>query len=317
MNLHSSVIRLIAVLAAVVLFLVPLYLFAIRDDESAARGIEAARLIDTPQTDADVSVGVAEGKLAPDFEISTPSGERVRLSDLRGRAVLINFWARWCGSCLSEMPEIKALQEDRGEDAFTVLAINAGETPSQALEFIDFLDAPFVYGLDIDLRVSDAFDVRGLPLSVFIDSEGIIRAIYRGHANRERLAAFTDAAITASPPGEFPVVLRLISTIPRERELVVTLESEGKVHYSSRSLRCDPSYCSQEAVDDLARVPGVLSFKLDVAARPEPALEVTFDPELTSAETITTRLAGNLRLMGDELYKADLKVTYAPVLGPN
>ena len=123
----------------------------------------------------------------------------MRLSELRGRPLLINFWATWCASCLSEMPDIKALQEEYGYDTFSVLAINAGETRDEALEFIDFLDAPFIYALDPSLIASDAYGVYGLPLSVFIDSGGVIRAVYRGHANRERLGALMTAAIEARP----------------------------------------------------------------------------------------------------------------------
>ena len=156
-----------------------------------------------------LDVGVDEGKLAPDFEISTLGRQRgCGLSELRGRPVVMNFWARWCTSCLSEMPEIKALQAERGVDTVTVLAINAGETPDQAQEFIDFLEAPFVYGLDTDLTVADAYGVYGLPLSVFIDSEGVVQGVYTGHANRTVLTMLTDAAIAAKPPGPLPTVLR-------------------------------------------------------------------------------------------------------------
>lgn len=64
----------------------------------------------------------------------------------------------WCGSCLSETPEIKALIEEKG-GAFSVLAINAGETSEQAQAFIDFLGAPFICGLDLSLTLSDAHGV--------------------------------------------------------------------------------------------------------------------------------------------------------------
>jgi hypothetical protein len=94
-----------------------------------------------------------------------------------------------------------------------VLAINAGETRADALEFIDFLRAPFVYGLDTGMRVTDAYGVYGLPLSVFIDSSGVVQAVYRGHASAALLERFVVAAIGAHPPGEVPAVLRIISTI--------------------------------------------------------------------------------------------------------
>src|SRR5512134_3272993 len=71
--------------------------------------ITTSRLLPTSGRDSGRDVGLGPGELAPDFEISIAEGQRLRLSDLRGRPVLINFWATWCGSCLTEMPEIKAL----------------------------------------------------------------------------------------------------------------------------------------------------------------------------------------------------------------
>ena len=101
------------------------------------------------------------------------------------------------------MPEIKALQEQRGSVAFSVLAINSGETEAQAAEFIEYIDAPFLYGLDIGLVLTDAYGVYGLPMSVFIDSTGVVQMTYRGHADRPRLERYTDAAITPNCPASF------------------------------------------------------------------------------------------------------------------
>ena len=162
--------------SSLALIVVPLLVFVLRDtDDGVTSG---ATLLDTPPADQRraAAVGLDAGKLAPEFEVSSPDGSRVRLSDLRGRPVIINFWSTWCTSCLTEMPEIRALQEEKGLDAFAVVAINAGESLTQAQEFIDFLDAPFVYGLDPNLVVADAYGVYGLPHSVFIDAEGVVQA---------------------------------------------------------------------------------------------------------------------------------------------
>ena len=297
-----SPFRLVAggVLVAVIAF--PLYFFAL--NRGADDSIKPARLLEAPAVSGrPLATGVAQGKLAPDFEISTPDGSRVRLSELRGRPVVMNFWAQWCTSCLSEMPEIKALQAERGIDTITVLAVNAGESLGEAQEFIDFLDAPFLYGLDIDLTVADAYGVYGLPLSVFIDSEGVIQALYVGHANRKNLETLTDAAIHARPAGELPVVLRIVSSIYRERTLRVQAGDAGRIIFQSRSLRCDPSYCATPAVDELRSLQGVLKATVN-----DGRLAVEFDQASTSASVLTDRLAALLSALPDPVYQSELMV---------
>src|SRR5688500_1083521 len=253
MSLSVSPVRLLAGAVVLAAMLVPAYFLVIRDE--AEPGIERAEMLETV---ASGSVGLDVGQYAPDFAISTPEGERVRLSDLRGRPAVVNFWATWCGSCLTEMPDLKALQEERGVDSVTILAINAGETRAQANEFIDFLDAPFVFALDPDLVVSDAYGVYGLPLSVFLDSEGVVRGVYRGHAQPEILETLVKAAFDAAPPGDLPVVLRTVSHIPRDRVLTV-FDDESGLRFEGRSLRCDVSYCAKDVARDALRaVAGVL-----------------------------------------------------------
>jgi peroxiredoxin len=247
-------VRRLAVATAVVAILfIPAYFLLLRADEPDA-ATSPARLLDTPTGATASKVGLEPGELAPDFEISTTDGRRIRLSDFRGRPVVLNFFALWCTSCLTEMPEIKAALEERGLQSFAVLAINAGESRERALEFVDFLDAPFTYGLDTTLVVSDAYRVYGLPASVFIDSDGVIRAVYAGYTGRDRLNVYLDGAINARPPGDLPVVLRLISTIPRDRTLVVQLKSDHELKLTSRSLRCDAGYCAEAAIGSLKAV---------------------------------------------------------------
>src|SRR5688572_35940 len=187
LNLRRLGLALLIVLPAIA---VMLYFLLPRETDPTVRG---AAIVDTPGAQGR-KLGLQPGDLAPNFEASTHDGRRVKLSDFRGRPVLINFWARWCASCLSEMPEIKALQAERGADGFVVLAVNAGETRAQAVEFIDYLQAPFTFALDPGLKLSDAYGVRGLPQSIFIDATGVVQAVYAGHADRARLTAYMDAA---------------------------------------------------------------------------------------------------------------------------
>ena len=199
--------------------------------------------------------------------------------------------------------------EERGLDSFAVLAINAGETRERALEFVDFLDAPFTYGLDTTLVVSDAYRVYGLPASVFIDSGGVTRAVYAGYTGRERLNAYLDAAINARAPGDLPVVLRLISTIPRDRTLEVDVKSEHELKLTSRSLRCDAGYCAEPALGSLKALAaiGEVDARLEDA---NPSINLHFDPAKLTREQVVDAIVQALESLEDPVYQGPVQVTY-------
>ena len=303
-----------ALLAAPLLaaLLVAAYFLLLQDPGDTTIG--DARLLETLR-DSSTRVGVKPGNAAPDFELSTSDGRRLRLSELRGRPVMINFWATWCGSCLSEMPDIKALQQQKGVESFSVLAVNAGQTLDKAREFIDFLDAPFVYGLDPSLTVTDAYGVYGLPLSVFIDSAGIVRAVHNGHLLRERMEAYITAAIQARPAADFPEAIRLISTIPRERILYVTQREKGRVVVTSRSLRCDSTFCAAEVFREsrATQVSGVLRTASGDSKRDgsgEGSLEVTYDAAQVNEAAVIAWLVKVLEGNADPVYNGPVEVRY-------
>jgi peroxiredoxin len=288
----------------------PLYFLVLQPSRETDPAIQNPLLVETPPSDGATEVGLEVGQLAPDFEISTTDGRRVRLSDFRGRPVVINFFALWCTSCLAEMPEIRAAQEERGTDTFAVFAINAGETRERALEFVDFLQAPFTYGLDTNLVVSDTYRVLGLPASVFIDSEGVIQTVYAGYAGPERFDIFLNAAISAQPPGDLPVVLRLVNTIPRDRILTVESLGEGELQLMSRSLRCDTGYCGiEDVIADLESFANVSVANRDTDAT-NPSLTVRFDPAVLTREQIADIVVQALEARDDPVYEGPVTVTY-------
>lgn len=297
--------RLAAGFAVLAILLLPAYVFLLRDDGDATTRPPA--LVETPASAAATRIGLEAGELAPDFEISTTDGRRVRLSDFRGRAVVLNFWALWCTSCLTEMPEIKAALEERGLDSFAVLAVNAGESKKRALEFVDFLDAPFTYALDTNLAVSDAYRVRGLPATVFIDANGVIQTVYAGYTGQERFTAYLDAAIDARPPGDLPVVLRMISTIPRDRVLVVESRGERSIRLTSRSLRCDTAYCADAVASQLRAFAGIEEVETDHDAA-NPSITVRFDPAVIDRGRVVGAVTEAIEALLDPVYEGPVTV---------
>jgi thiol-disulfide isomerase/thioredoxin len=299
--------RLAVALLVLAAAFVPLYLLLLRPEGEEAQGLANARLLETPGSSAS-KVGLKSGELAPDFEISTPEGGRLRLSKLRGRPVVVNFFALWCGSCLAEMPLVKAAQKERGLDAFTVLAVNTGESRERALEFIDFIDAPFAYGLDFDLTVSDAYGVRGLPHSVFIDANGVVRAVYTGGVTTNRLSDYLDAAIRAAEPGPQPFELRPISNIPRDHFLQVDVQGPDRLALTSRRLRCDSAYCADPVATALKAMVGVTDVTSPTSDEGGFVLEVRFEPSTLKQEEIVDAVAAMLNELADPLYDTPLEI---------
>lgn len=125
---------------------------------------------------------------APDFTLEDADGRQLRLSDLRGRPVVLNFWATWCVPCKAEMPELQALYDETGAGAgFELLAVNMREAPAPAAAFGTELGLSFPLVIDPAGRLADSFRVTVLPTTYVIDAEGVVRAQQLGPLDRERL----------------------------------------------------------------------------------------------------------------------------------
>jgi peroxiredoxin len=125
-------------------------------------------------------VGVEEGQTAPDFELKDLEGQPVRLSDYRGQAVMINFWAIWCGYCRTEMPVIQAAYDRYQDSGFVVLAVDVMDRKDPVVEYVREAGLTFPVLLDSSSKVSTQYRVRGLPTSFFVDQDGVIQGTHIG-----------------------------------------------------------------------------------------------------------------------------------------
>lgn len=151
------------------------------DDETGDPSIFSADTsVETPPVEG-YKVGLNAGDLAPDFEFSTFDGRRVRLSDFRGRPVLVNFWATWCQPCRTEMPAIDEAVRRYQADNVAVLAMNRGERYGPAHDWIEKQGIDFTaFGYDPDQAVFDRYEGIGMPTSFFIDAQGVITEVVAG-----------------------------------------------------------------------------------------------------------------------------------------
>jgi peroxiredoxin len=119
---------------------------------------------------------------APDFTLDTVGGELATLSSNRGKVVIVNLWASWCGPCRAEMPAIQKVYVANRDRGLEVLAVNSTfqDSVSDAEAFARDLGLTFPILLDRDGAVSRRYLLRALPSTFFIDRRGIIRSVILG-----------------------------------------------------------------------------------------------------------------------------------------
>jgi thiol-disulfide isomerase/thioredoxin len=149
--------------------------------QGIGRGFPLVQVAENRGRAATLSAGTA----APEFALVLSDGNTLDLSDLRGRPVMLNFWATWCPPCRAEMPDI-VHQADQDED-LVVIAVNVQEDLDSVRAFAEEFGMRMPVARDTEGRLRDLFQVRGMPTSIFIDRDGDISSIWAGLLNAERL----------------------------------------------------------------------------------------------------------------------------------
>lgn len=145
------------------------------------------------------------GKPAPDFALvdARDPSKIVKLSDFKGKAVVVNWFASWCGPCKNEIPEFETLYKTLPDDV-VVLGVDYLEPQSKAVGILDDLGATYPAVLDTNAKVADHYRVgTGLPTTFFVDKDGILRAETLGEVKPGDLEAkLATVGITYTPPAE-------------------------------------------------------------------------------------------------------------------
>ncbi|HUS19598.1 MAG TPA: TlpA disulfide reductase family protein, partial [Terriglobales bacterium] len=168
----------------------------------------AAMIYSTAKRSRDAALGGAKlvaadniGKAAPEFELATLDGKLVKLSDYKGRPVLVNFWATWCGPCKIEMPWFIDLKKKYESQGFEIIGIAMEDTENEKIaEFVKEMGVNYVI-LKGKNAVADAYgDVQGLPTSFYIDREGKIVAQHAGLVSRSTIEDDVKVALGEKKP---------------------------------------------------------------------------------------------------------------------
>lgn len=201
-ELQKRLIALAGVVVVVGAALVLLAAAGILGNQGGGEGIEDAVVLDTaPPPGQNLDVGPEAGKLAPDFEISAFDGTRHQLSEFRGKVVYLNFWATWCVPCQIELPDIQQLQALHSED-LVVVTVNRREPLDRAKAY--FRNLPLkdggtgvsftVNGMDPNDTLYREYRALGMPVSVFIDANGVVSRVVNGLILLEQMeTAFAEA----------------------------------------------------------------------------------------------------------------------------
>ncbi|MCS7050536.1 MAG: TlpA family protein disulfide reductase [Thermomicrobium sp.] len=125
------------------------------------------------------------GSPAPNFRLPRLDGGEIQLSDLRGRPVLVNFWASWCAPCRAEMPALQRVAQEFEPAGLVVIGINQLEDAQTVRRFVDEFGVSFAIALDADGTVSRDWRVYGIPQTYLLDADGTIRKAWVGPVTAE------------------------------------------------------------------------------------------------------------------------------------
>lgn len=137
--------------------------------------------------DASQGPGATVGEPAPDFALVDLSGGPLRLSELRGRPVVVNFWGSWCPPCVEEFPRLARAVDEHSDEGLTVIGVVYQDRYTSARDFMEGFGATWPAAMDPGGRVASEYGIYGAPETFFIDRDGVVAARQIGPFSEEAL----------------------------------------------------------------------------------------------------------------------------------
>jgi peroxiredoxin len=254
------------------------------------------------------------GAGAPEIGLADLEGRMVTLNSLRGKTVLVNFWASWCPPCEKEMADLQTLYGEEHDRGLVILGINEGEEPSRVAEFLRRKGITFPTVLDARMEVTKRYEVFGLPNSFVIDPQGVVRARVVGPFTLEQMRGHVNE-VRQGRTVEPPRVVSLVAALAADRDrpaaevdgMTITLgEVDRRLDLESAlvALRggLAPDLTRPEQASALRQQRRAVAERLAderlIAARAAAAGIVVSDAEI---EQDVVRLAGELKLPRERL----------------
>lgn len=142
--------------------------------------------------------GIADvGDAAPDFTLPTLDGETISLSEFRGRPTVVNFWASWCNPCREEFPLLAAALEEYANEDLAVVGVTYQDIDSDSRAFVEEMDAVWPQAVDDGGATAQSYGVRAIPLTFFVDADGLIADRVIGFSSKAALDASLESILPA------------------------------------------------------------------------------------------------------------------------
>ncbi len=142
-----------------------------------------------------LDAGPGAGDRAPGFQLETLEGDVLSLAALEGRVVVVNFWATWCNWCKYELPALQAVHEKYKDEGLVVLGVDVEEPGPLVEAYAERYGLSFPIVLDVAGAASEAYKVRGLPMTFFVDRSGAIVRVKRGAMREDELELYVRNAL--------------------------------------------------------------------------------------------------------------------------
>lgn len=144
--------------------------------------------------------GPVDSGEAPDFTLTDFDGRTVTLSELRGQVVIINFWASWCPPCREEAAYLEQTWRKYKDQGVVFIGVDYVDTEKAALAYIDEFDITYLNGPDIGTRIAQAYNIKGVPETFYVDKRGILRGVHIGPLKSPELDEKIDELLAESYP---------------------------------------------------------------------------------------------------------------------